>query len=265
MQINWQKVGGLLPVVVQDASSGEVLMLAYMNEEAFKLTKKSGRAHYFSRTKGRIWQKGEESGNVQKVREMWLDCDNDTLLLRVEQVGVACHTGAKSCFFTRVECGGVEVGGSCESVCETECENATKGARYGILDRLYHTALERKFDTSEAASYVKKLYAKGQNGYLKKVCEEAGEFVLAVKDLHAGVAEAEHGTLANDVVYEAADVLFHMVVALADFDIHPERVLGELERREGVSGITEKASRITDNGVRAENGERKTENGVVEC
>ena len=92
-----------MPAVVQESSSGEVLMLAYMNEEALNLSLKTGFAHYFSRTKNRIWKKGEQSGNVQKIEDAYLDCDNDTLLIKVEQKGgAACHTGAKSCFFRKI-------------------------------------------------------------------------------------------------------------------------------------------------------------------
>ena len=101
LKIDWQKVGGLLPVAVQDELSNEVLMMAYMNEEALNLSLKSGFAHYFSRTKNRIWKKGEESGNVQKIKSATLDCDFDTLLLKVEQTGTACHTGKKSCFLMK--------------------------------------------------------------------------------------------------------------------------------------------------------------------
>ncbi|MBF0985330.1 MAG: phosphoribosyl-AMP cyclohydrolase, partial [Campylobacter sp.] len=103
MKIDWEKTGGLLPVVVQDVASSEVLMLAYMDEEALNLSLETGFAHYFSRTKNRIWKKGEQSGNVQKIEDAYLDCDNDTLLIKVEQKGgTACHTGAKSCFFRKI-------------------------------------------------------------------------------------------------------------------------------------------------------------------
>ena len=103
MKVDWQKLGGLLPAIVQDAGDGAVLMLAYMNEEALSLTLQTGYAHYFSRSKGRIWKKGESSGHVQLVREAFLDCDNDALLLKVEQCGgSACHTGARSCFFKEI-------------------------------------------------------------------------------------------------------------------------------------------------------------------
>ena len=104
MTIDFDKAGGLVPAVAQDAETGEVLMLAWMNREAYEETLRTGRACYFSRSRGRLWRKGEESGHVQEVREVYVDCDADTVLLKVKQVGgAACHEGYKSCFFRRVE------------------------------------------------------------------------------------------------------------------------------------------------------------------
>lgn len=100
--IDFSKGGGLVPVVAQDASSGKVLMLAYANEQALKLTAKTGFAHYFSRSRGRLWKKGEESGNVQRVREVLVDCDADALIYVVDQTGHACHTGNDACFFRQL-------------------------------------------------------------------------------------------------------------------------------------------------------------------
>ncbi|MBD3808111.1 MAG: phosphoribosyl-AMP cyclohydrolase, partial [Epsilonproteobacteria bacterium] len=102
LKLNWQK-NPLLPVIVQESETNDVLMLAYMNEEAYNLTKNSGYAHYFSRSKQRIWKKGESSNHTQKIVDILLDCDSDTLLLKVKQNGVACHTGRKSCFFTSLK------------------------------------------------------------------------------------------------------------------------------------------------------------------
>lgn len=216
--IDWEKVNSLLPVVVQDVSTKEVLMLAYMDKEAYELSLDSGYAHYFSRTKNRIWKKGEQSGHVQLIKAVFLDCDNDTLLLQVEQEGVACHTGRASCFFQRVDTN--EILGE-----------ANESKKYDVLDRLYHIIQERKSaDTS--SSYVASLLKKGQNSYLKKVVEESGEFCFAVKDNDK-----------KEIVYEGADLLFHMMVALGDKNIHPEQLLNELSRRFGMSGIEEKNSR----------------------
>jgi phosphoribosyl-AMP cyclohydrolase len=104
MSIDFDKAGGLVPAIAQDADSGEVLMLAWMNREAYDETVRTGRACYFSRSRGRLWRKGEESGHVQEVRQIFLDCDADTVLLKVRQVGgAACHEGYRSCFFRRVD------------------------------------------------------------------------------------------------------------------------------------------------------------------
>jgi phosphoribosyl-AMP cyclohydrolase len=112
MTIDFQKAGGLVPAIAQDAATGQVLMLAWMNQEAFEETLRTGRAVYFSRSRQRLWRKGEESGNVQEVKEIFFDCDADTLLLKVHQIGgAACHEGYASCFFRRVDKDGVAVVG----------------------------------------------------------------------------------------------------------------------------------------------------------
>ena len=283
MKVDWQKLGGLLPAIVQDAGDGAVLMLAYMNEEALSLTLQTGYAHYFSRSKGRIWKKGEESGHVQLVREAFLDCDNDTLLLKVEQCGgSACHTGARSCFFKEIslqKCGeNVGSPSACDAKNSTmqnftavnssaECskqnldavsqnstpKNSAEKSPYGILDEIYHVCLDRKLNGEPALSYVASLYAKGENAYLKKIAEEACEFALACKDLsrsglyadvaREGFGEHRAGEPRYDVIYEGADLLFHLLLALAAHNIHPDALLDELARRQGQSGIEEKRSR----------------------
>ena len=117
--LGFDKMGGLVPAIVQDAASHEVLMLAFMNEEAWRRTLETGEAHYYSRSRGKLWHKGATSGNVQRVREIWVDCDADTVLLRVEQVGgAACHTGYRSCFYRRLTATGWEVRG--EKIFEPE-------------------------------------------------------------------------------------------------------------------------------------------------
>ena len=304
MKIDWEKTGGLLPVVVQDVASGEVLMLAYMDEEALNLSLETGFAHYFSRTKNRIWKKGEQSGNVQKIEDAYLDCDNDTLLIKVEQKGgAACHTGAKSCFFRKIA--SVNLGGESERNLTGELnltdedgqnlareqnlsasEAQTKKPAYDIIDEIYHVILERKLNADPQTSYVASLFKKGENAVLKKVGEEATELVMACKDASAArrfenLADKHASESSNlkkmqqilsrdeqdlnsqiltqsakeqgekdelkkaleGVVYEAADLCFHSLIALAAHGIHPERVKAELARRFGLSGIEEKNSR----------------------
>lgn len=257
MKIDWDKVAGLMPVIVQESATNEVLMLAYMNEEALNLSMQSGFAHYFSRTKNRIWKKGEESGNIQKIESMCLDCDNDTLLIKVEQIGgVACHTGEKSCFFRKLDISQKEEQAPCKE------QNLAK-PNYGIIDEIYHTILERKLNADAKNSYVASLFAKGENAILKKVGEEATEFVMACKDVSRYKHESKILSLKpqenqkieqnflkdllekskNDMIYEAADLCFHSLVALALHGIHPDRIKAELARRNGISGIEEKNSR----------------------
>ncbi len=220
-RVDWKKCE-LVPVIAQDYQSGEVLMLAYMNKEAMELTIEKKTAHYFSRSKQRIWQKGESSGNFQIVKDMFIDCDNDTLLLKIEQVGgAACHTGRKSCFFTNILTNEKD-----------EDINLKATANYSISDKLYHTIQNRKLSLDSSSSYVASLLQKGDNAILKKVIEEAGEFCFAVKDADE-----------SEIVYEAADLAFHVLVALGDKGINPDRIKQELSRRFGMSGIDEKNSR----------------------
>ena len=218
--IDWTK-SDLIPAIVQESNSGKVLMLAYMNKEAVELTCKTNLAHFYSRSRKKIWKKGESSGNLQHVKEIYLDCDLDTILLKVIQDGgCACHTGRQSCFFNRVD------------VNEKPSEIIQNIDSYSISDKLYHTIQERKL-ADPKSSYVASLFNKGDNAILKKVVEEAGEFSFAVKDNDE-----------KEIVYEAADLAFHTLVALAHKNINPDLIKQELERRFGLSGIDEKNSRI---------------------
>jgi len=218
-KVDWEK-SALLPVIVQEAGTNEVLMMAYMDKEALELSLTTKVAHYFSRSKQRIWKKGETSGHTQTIQEFLLDCDNDTLLIKVIQEGVACHTGRKSCFFTNIETG--------DTISEVQIDSA---AMYGVIDELYHTILERK-NADPESSWTAKLFAKGENTILKKIVEEAGELCFAVKDDNE-----------EEIIYEAADLVYHCLVALGLKNISPDRVKQELARRFNMSGITEKNSR----------------------
>lgn len=218
-KIDWQKIE-LLPVIVQDVHTNEVLMMAYMDKEALSLSLQTRVAHYFSRSKQRIWKKGESSGHIQEIHSFNIDCDNDTLLIKVTQHGVACHTGRPSCFFTELESGAIE----------SEVEVSSE-ALYGVIDTLYHTIQERK-NADPSTSWTAKLLSKGDNAILKKVVEEAGEFSFAYKDNDT-----------HEIVYEAADLTYHVLVALAAKNISPDRVKQELARRFGMSGIAEKNAR----------------------
>ncbi|MDF1874758.1 bifunctional phosphoribosyl-AMP cyclohydrolase/phosphoribosyl-ATP diphosphatase HisIE [Sulfurimonas sp. SAG-AH-194-I05] len=218
-RVDWAK-SELLPVIVQDVQTNEILMMAYMNKEALELSLSTKVAHYFSRSKQRMWKKGETSGHTQAIHSFHIDCDNDTLIIKVTQEGVACHTGRKSCFFTELQTG--------ETTSEVEVDSH---AMYGVIDTLYHTIQERK-NADPTRSWTAKLFAKGDNTILKKVVEEAGEFCFAYKDNDE-----------KEMVYEAADLTYHMLVALAAKNISPDRIKQELARRFDMSGIAEKNSR----------------------
>jgi phosphoribosyl-ATP pyrophosphohydrolase/phosphoribosyl-AMP cyclohydrolase len=207
LQFNEQ---GLMPTIVQDVATGQVLMLAYVNREALQQTLATGIAHYWSRSRAKLWQKGETSGHVQHVHEIRYDCDADTLLMRVEQVGVACHTGERSCFFHLLSESAPPLN---FPVSET------------LLSHLYDVVLERK-QRPPHESYVASLMARGQDQVLKKVVEEAAEVVMASKD---GQPQA--------IVYEMADLWFHTIVALGWHSIPPQQVFEELQRRSGKSGL----------------------------
>jgi phosphoribosyl-ATP pyrophosphohydrolase/phosphoribosyl-AMP cyclohydrolase len=218
-QIDWAK-SELLPVIVQESETLEVLMMAYMNRESLELSLSTRIAHYYSRSKQRLWKKGESSGHLQHIERFLLDCDNDTLLIIVRQEGVACHTGRKSCFFTDIESG--------ESISEPQIDTIVT---YGIIDELYHTILSRK-NGDPTTSWTAKLLSSGDNTILKKVVEEAGEFSFAIKDGNE-----------DEIIYECADLVYHVLVALGHKNISPDRVKQELARRFGMSGIVEKNSR----------------------
>lgn len=219
MQIDWDK-NPLIPAIAQDSETLEVLMLAYMNQEAYTLTLESGYAHYFSRSKQRIWKKGESSHHTQEVKEMLLDCDGDTIILKIHQNGVACHTGTKSCFFTSVT--------QQKRILEKEVDT---DALYGVVDTLYHTILERKNAPEERKSWTKKLL-NDKVLMLSKIKEEADEVCVAIDQ------ESD-----EQVIYESADLLYHTLVGLGYREISPDRVKQELARRFGLSGIVEKESR----------------------
>ncbi|MEE9615189.1 MAG: bifunctional phosphoribosyl-AMP cyclohydrolase/phosphoribosyl-ATP diphosphatase HisIE [Thermodesulfobacteriota bacterium] len=214
---------GLVPAVAQEATTGEVLMVAYMNREALEKTLESGRAHYFSRSRQKLWMKGETSGNIQKVRSVRYDCDCDTVLLKVDQTGPACHTNARTCFFNRMDNGR---GGGKEP------------AGPDIIARLYQVILDRKKeDASPEKSYVASLYEKGTNKIAQKIHEESAEFINAAK---------KEGK--DEVVSELCDLWFHTLIMLGRDDIAIGEVFAEFERRFGTSGIEEKESRKKKSG-----------------
>ncbi len=191
---------GLVPVVAQDAGTGEVLMLAYADEEALTKTIETGEAHYHSRSRGELWRKGETSGNTQRVVEIRLDCDGDALLYRVEPSGPACHTGENSCFFN--------------SLANTH-EKAPSLSR--VLERLARTIAERRREMPED-SYTAELIGRGTERVAQKVGEEAVEVIIAALE---GKRLAE----------ESADLLYHLLVLLEERGIKLAKVAKVLDER----------------------------------
>jgi phosphoribosyl-ATP pyrophosphohydrolase/phosphoribosyl-AMP cyclohydrolase len=192
---------GLVPVIAQDASTGEVLMLAYANRDAVKQTTKTGEAHYYSRSRGELWRKGETSGNTQRVVEVRLDCDGDALLYRVDPRGPACHTGERGCFFT--------------TLAGEEDEDAPDLGR--TLTRLAGTIAGRHHEMPDS-SYTAKLLERGTGHISQKVGEEAVEVVVAALE---GERLAE----------ESADLLYHLLVLLEERGVRVEEVAKVLDER----------------------------------
>jgi phosphoribosyl-ATP pyrophosphohydrolase/phosphoribosyl-AMP cyclohydrolase len=200
-KVNFEKGKGLVPAIVQDASTGRVLMQAYMNEEALRLTLASGKTHFWSRSRGRIWQKGEESGNHSLVQNTILDCDDDAILFKVQQIGPACHTGEETCFYKPLfteEAGGVDA---------------------KILERIFEIVKERIRNPTKK-SYVSRLTAEGEDAVLQKIGEESVELILAVKEDNT-----------KEITHEAADVFFHILVIFAKRGLKLTSIFEELERR----------------------------------
>ena len=205
---------GLVPAVVQE-ENGQVLMLAYMNKESLEKTIETGYTWYYSRSRQRLWNKGEESGNKQKVKEISYDCDGDTLLIKVHQTGVACHTGTYTCFSGRKLVEEKEKG-----LVVVEPEQETSLAT--VLNDLYNVIQERQLNPVEG-SYTNYLFEKGQDKILKKVGEEAVETVIASKN-----------NKSEEVLYEMGDLWYHCLVLLAYHKLTPDQLLDELmSRRKG--------------------------------
>jgi phosphoribosyl-AMP cyclohydrolase / phosphoribosyl-ATP pyrophosphohydrolase len=198
---------GLVPVVAQDAGTGEVLMLAWANADALRRTRETGRAHYWSRSRAALWIKGETSGHTQEVVDVRVDCDADAVLYRVRQTGPACHTGERSCFHRVIE--------------GAQGETAEAPDPRHMLSRLEAIIEERERDRPEG-SYTTYLFAQGVDKILKKVGEEAAETIIAAKN-------GDNAELRS----EAADLLLHLMVLWRARGLDADEVWGELERRFG--------------------------------
>lgn len=205
-RIQWREFklnsDGHVTVVVQDYKTDEVLMVAYMNEEAYNMTLKTGKMTYYSRSRDEIWVKGETSGHYQYVKALTADCDKDTILAKVSQIGAACHTGAHSCFFNEIMSR------------DYETENPLK-----VFEQVFGVIQDRKLHPKEG-SYTNYLFDKGIDKILKKLGEEATEIVIAAKNPNA-----------NEIKYEISDFLYHMMVLMVEKGVTWEEITTELSRR----------------------------------
>ena len=205
--IPWDKLrknsDGLIPVIAQDYKTGAVLMLANMNEEAYLNTIKTGKMNYYSRSRKAQWEKGEESGHIQYVKALYADCDYDTLLAKVSQIGVACHTGSPTCFFN-----------------EIASKEYTEKNPLKVFEQVYAVIADRKVNPKEG-SYTNYLFDKGIDKILKKVGEEASEIIIASKNPDAG-----------EIKYEISDFLYHCMVLMVEKGISWEEICNELAARE---------------------------------
>lgn len=205
-EIKWSEFAlnkdGLIPVIVQDYKTDEVLMLAYMNEEAFHTTLRTGKMTYWSRSRQELWTKGLTSGHLQYVKSLTLDCDNDTILAKVAQVGAACHTGNRTCFF--------------QPLIKKEYDD-TNPLR--VFQDVYHVIQDRKAHPKEG-SYTNYLFDKGIDKILKKVGEECTEIVIAAKNPDK-----------EEIKYEISDFLYHVMVLMVEKGVTWEEITRELARR----------------------------------
>ena len=195
MKIDFEKMGGLIPAIIQDSATSKVLMLGFMNEEAYAKTKETGMVTFFSRTKNRLWTKGETSGNFLKVVQMLVDCDNDTLLIKAIPAGPVCHTGKDTCF-------------------------GEKNQEDVMFLKILQDFIEQRRQEMPEGSYTTSLFNKGVNRMAQKVGEEAVETVI----------EATNGT-EEGFIYEASDLVYHLIVLLTSKGLRLEDLARELKKR----------------------------------
>ncbi len=194
---------GLVPAVVQDYRTGEVLMQAYMNRESLLKTLETGRTWFYSRSRRQLWEKGATSGNIQEVKELFCDCDGDSLLVKVAQTGPACHTGNRSCYYSSL-------------LPSDDVKHANIGE---VIEKLYSKVGSRK-ENPVPGSYTCYLFEKGMDKILKKVGEESAEVIIAAKN------ESR-----DEMVYEISDLVYHLTVLMNYSGIYPGDIASELLKR----------------------------------
>nr|WP_285852653.1 bifunctional phosphoribosyl-AMP cyclohydrolase/phosphoribosyl-ATP diphosphatase HisIE [Paenibacillus lactis] len=208
--IRWD-AAGLVPAIVQDASSKQVLMMAYMNRESLKRTLESGETWFWSRSRGELWHKGATSGNTQTVVSIAYDCDGDTLLVQVEPKGPACHTGETSCFYREIKAG--------DSIRGQVNRQEAAGDRFAVLAELEEVIAQREVERPEGA-YTTYLFDKGVDKILKKVGEEASETIIAAKNKDNA-----------ELKLEVSDLIYHLLVLLQERKLPLDEIMAELSRR----------------------------------
>ena len=210
---------GLMPAVVQDYQTKDVLMVAYVNEKSLNLSLEKGETVFYSRSRQEIWHKGGTSGNIQEIKEIYYDCDQDTILFMVDPAGPACHTGATSCFYRKIA---EETEARAAEMMKMQQQAENIEAEFEIekvVDFLYDLILTRKDEMPEN-SYTTYLFEEGIDKILKKVGEESAEVIIAAKN------EPD-----EELVYETADLVYHMLVLLVARGITPEQIRSELKKR----------------------------------
>ncbi|MCL2055720.1 MAG: bifunctional phosphoribosyl-AMP cyclohydrolase/phosphoribosyl-ATP diphosphatase HisIE [Oscillospiraceae bacterium] len=212
LSLKWD-ANSLIPAIIQDASTGSVLMMAHMNRESLEISLRERRTCFWSRSRGQLWRKGETSGNIQEIVSIAADCDSDTLLVRVNKTGPACHTGAESCFFNDI---------------------IAEDAAPFSMDKLYALIESRKSQKKEG-SYTTYLFEKGDDKILKKIGEESSEVIIAAKNNDRA-----------ELVYEIADLAYHAMVLMAQKNITPDDIRRELAGRHVIDKKTKQERMSAD-------------------
>lgn len=211
---------GLVPAIIQDEQNNEVLMIGYMNAEALKKSLETGKVHFWSRSRQKIWMKGETSGHFQEIKEIAIDCDGDALLFKVEQIKAACHTGYRSCFYRRAQRMEDSWAIDGEKVFKPDIVyNKAYSDKTAILKELYDVIVDRRTNPKEG-SYTCYLFDKGIDKMLKKIGEESAEVIIAAKN---GVK--------SEVIYETSDLIYHLLVVLIQQGVSLDEIYDELRRR----------------------------------
>jgi phosphoribosyl-ATP pyrophosphohydrolase/phosphoribosyl-AMP cyclohydrolase len=200
---------GLIPAIVQDSRTGEVLTLAWMNEESLGITLKEGRVCFYSRSRKALWRKGETSGNFLNVVSIKADCDRDALLIKAAPDGPACHTGAKSCFFNSIKDGGADFANGADFA---------SGTDFSIGE--LHKFIKNRKENPVKDSYTNYLFLKGDDKILKKIGEETAEVIIAAKNKNNA-----------ETIYEISDLVYHVLVLMANCGIEVEDIIEELAKR----------------------------------